>query len=736
MSRPTGPNDPGTHPRALIVAVLAVFVLTVLAAGSYVAWLIEAVDGESLERQAGRIRHAIGRQLEVINRDQQSVAIWSAALEALRTQDYDWLQTNVGSWTYDYYGHREAYILNADDSVAYASSVGVRMGPSAYDAGATVLKPLVDKVRAAAKSGVGASPHAASDYVLINGVPSIAGVMTMVTDDGEPDVAPGEEPILVSISVLDFAYETNLIDKYQMQQGRFTVLPQDPRMSTLPVVNSQGRILAFYEWLAERPGKEILDRALPAVITAVIVLGGLTIGLLLRLWHSSIELDNKRRDAERLAREDMLTGLPNRLSMEQQFKLMQRQSGPGADALWLFMLDLDRFKQVNDTFGHHAGDDLIRAVAARIGEVIAPDDILARLGGDEFAIVMRRDEASAAAIGARILTAISRPFRVQGVEIYAGVSIGAVMAGPGPQGWTDLSRKADIALYEAKANGRNRLVIYEETMDEDVQGRHQIEAELREALRADDGQLWLAFQPLYCGADLHLHGAEALVRWTHPRLGLVPPARFIPIAESAGLIERLGRLVFRDACAIGARWPGMTIAVNVSPAQLRNADFVPWVFELLASTGMRPADLELEITEGILLDDEQSTATAIRQLRNAGIRIALDDFGTGYSSLNYLKRYPVDRIKIDRSFVSPLAYGSKANAIVEAMITLSHALDMEVTAEGVESIEQRDILVALRCNTLQGYLLSAPISAERMERMFQGEAALARDVAVPLLAAQ
>ena len=729
MSRPIGPNDSGTHPRTLIVAVLVVFVLTVLAAGSYVAWLVEAVDGESLERQSNRIRNAISRQLDVINRDQQSIAIWTDALAALRAEDYAWLQTNIGSWTYDYYGHQEAYILNPDDTVAYASQIGVRMGPSAYDSRAAILQPLVDKVRREARAGNGDAQYATSDYVLINGVPSIAGVMTMVTDSGVPDVPPGAEPLLIGISTLDFAYEKNLIEKYQMQEGRFTLLPLTSGMTTLPVTNSQGRILAFYEWLAERPGREILERALPAVITALTVLGGLTLALLLRLWHSSIELDNKRRDAERLAREDMLTGLPNRLSLEQQLAVRLRQSDAHADALWLFMLDLDRFKQVNDTFGHHTGDDLIRAVAARIGELIAPDDLLARLGGDEFAIVTRRDAASAAALGAKILAAIARPFRVQGVEIYAGVSIGAVMAGPGSAQWIDLSRKADIALYEAKAGGRNRMVIYEETMDEDLQGRHEIEAELREALSADDGQLWLAFQPLYCGRDLRLHGAEALVRWTHPRLGLVPPARFVPLAESAGLIERLGRLVFRDACKLGARWPGMIIAVNVSPAQLRNADFVPWVFDLLASTGMRPEDLELEITEGILIDDEQSSAAAIRQLREAGIRIALDDFGTGYSSLNYLKRYPVDRIKIDRSFVSPLAYGSKANAIVEAMITLSHALDMSVTAEGVESAEQRDILVALGCNTLQGYLLSAPISAERIERLFEGEAELTRSVA-------
>jgi diguanylate cyclase (GGDEF)-like protein len=729
MSRPTGLQDSGTHPRALIVAVLLAFVLTVLAAGSYVAWLAGTVDDESFELQAANIRHALTRQLKVISHEQESIAVWSAALDAVRTNDMAWLQINVGDWSYDYFGHNEVYILRGDDSVAYASHVGVRMGTSAYDSRADDLKPLVDQVRAAARAGNGEGPQSISDYVVINGVPSIAGVITMVTDSGAPDVPAGTEPLLVSISALDFAYESNLIEKYRMQAGRFSPVPQSTGTASMPITNGQGRIVAFYEWRAQQPGQEIVERALPALVVALAVLGGLMAALLLKLWRSSVELDNKRRDAERLAREDMLTGLPNRLSVEQQFQVLQQQSAPGTDALWLFMLDLDRFKQVNDTFGHHTGDDLIRAVAARIGEIIAPVDIVARLGGDEFAILMRRDAASASVIGDRILAAISRPFRVQGVEIYAGVSIGAVMASPGPHTWTELSRKADIALYEAKTGGRNRMVIYEEAMDEDIQNRHQIEAELREALRADDGQLWLAFQPLYCGGDLRLHGAEALVRWTHPRLGLVSPARFIPIAESAGLIEPLGRLVFREACAVGARWPGMIIAVNISPAQLRNADFVAWVFDLLDKSGMRPEDLELEITEGILIDDEQSSSTAIRQLRDAGIRIALDDFGTGFSSLNYLKRYPVDRIKIDRSFVSPLSYGSKANAIVEAMITLSHALDMAVTAEGVESMEQRDILVALGCNTLQGYLLSAPISAERIERSFAGALEESRSVA-------
>ena len=261
-----------------------------------------------------------------------------------------------------------------------------------------------------------------------------------------------------------------------------------------------------------------------------------------------------------------------------------------------------------------------------------------------------------------------------------------------------------------------------------VQGRHTIEAELREALKRTD-QLWVAFQPLFSRDGGRLSGAEALVRWSHPRLGQIPPSRFVAVAESSGLIEALGEFVLRRACDMGARWPGNTIAVNISPAQLRNPHFPDLVFRTLAASGMRPEDLEIEITESILLDDENITANAIRTFRAAGIQIALDDFGTGYSSLNYLKRYPVDRIKIDRSFVSQLAATSASNAIVQAMVTLAHALGIQVTAEGVETSEQHRVLVAMGCNTFQGYLLSPPLTAQRMEQLFEAPPARMAEVA-------
>jgi len=714
----TGTGSGRSFSLVVLGSVFVVFAATAALLVFFVLWSAAQVDKVGVDRQSVRVASALAQQLEQISHDQEGTAVWDDTLDAVTRRDLTWLNHNVGRQMWSYFHHDASYIVEADNKSIYAARAGKRVDSGAYGEIAGLVAPMLDQLRARARLGYADIPPSIADFVVIAGIPSIIGVFPIVSAIGEGERRPGEEPILVSVVKLDLNYELNMIDRYVLEAGRFTTSPDDNGLSVFPVTNRSGRIVAFYEWKPYLPGTELLGQTWPAAATGFAVLSLVVSLLLYRLWRSSRALESKQIDAERQATQDPLTHLPNRLSFERQFDGIIRGQGQARQLPTLLMLDLDRFKQVNDTLGHHAGDDLIRAVGERLRHVVGPDAILARLGGDEFAVLCLDglSEPEVMELCRRIIEAIGRPFRIGGNEAFVGVSIGVVMTRPQDRNRHELTRKADIALYEAKSSGRNRAAIYVESMNELVQTRHSIEAELREALKSGD-QLWVAFQPLFGRSEGEIVGAEALVRWTHPRRGPISPMHFVPIAESSGLIEALGDFVLRRACEMGARWPGHTIAVNISPAQLRNPTFAERIFATLAETGMQPEDLEIEITESILLDDELAASDAIRSFRRAGIKIALDDFGTGYSSLNYLKRYPVDRIKIDRSFISQLSNVGASVAIVQALVTLAHALDIEVTAEGVETDEQYRVLASMGCNTFQGYRFSMPLEAAALEAL-------------------
>lgn len=709
----------------VLASFIALFAVTATLLGGFLLWSGQQIDDNALSRQTERVVHAVQAQLTATPREQESVAIKDDAVVAARDHDEDWLQANIGSWMFNYFGHDESYVLAPDGAPIYAAITGRKSDPGVYAAHRAAIEPLLDELRSLTAAGYVDTPPHIADYMLIDGQPAIVSVMPLVSGTGNLVQPAGREAVLVSIVQLDIDFELRMIDRYMTEVGRFTTnLTAGADFDSFPVTNRAGRIVAFFEWQGYRPGQDLLQRTAPALAVTFGIVAALVLLLVYRLRRALSALEHKRIDAERQATEDALTGLPNRLSFDRQFDARLEANKLRDPPQALLMLDLDRFKQVNDTLGHHAGDALIRAVADRLRAVVDPTDVLARLGGDEFAILhsCHAGTIEVGGLAQRIIDTIAKPFRIEGSEAFVGVSIGIVVAGSVQRSSRELSRKADIALYEAKSAGRNRAAVYEEAMDELVQSRHTIEAELREALRSP-GQLWVAFQPLCSSRRGEIVGAEALLRWSHPQLGPIAPSRFIAIAEGTGLIEQLGEFVLRSAAEFGARWPGRTIAVNISPVQLRNPTFSERVFTLLAETGMRPVDLEIEITEGILLDDELTAAATIRSFREAGIRIALDDFGTGYSSLNYLKRYPVDRIKIDRSFIAQLSTANASDAIVQAMVTLAHALGIEVTAEGVETEEQFRVLVAMGCNTFQGYLFSTPLTIGDIEMRFSAPAA-------------
>jgi diguanylate cyclase (GGDEF)-like protein/PAS domain S-box-containing protein len=426
-----------------------------------------------------------------------------------------------------------------------------------------------------------------------------------------------------------------------------------------------------------------------------------------------------RKEAEErihyLAFHDTLTGLPNRFLFEQRLEQAVAAAANGRNAALLY-LDLDHFKIVNDTLGHPAGDELIRQVAGRLSAVVEPSDTVARLGGDEFAIVMadcRRPDLPEK-LSRRIVGELSRPFELFGDPVYIDVSIGIAFS-RNHLNASEMLRQADIALYRAKAHGGGRYELFAEGMAAAVLENRQVEQDLRKALAEGTG-LVAVYQPIFDVEGTSILGAEALVRWEHPTRGMLGPGAFIRVAEERGLIENMGEVMLRLACAHAKKTGLPWVAVNVSPVQFRNEHFAETILTILNETDLEPHRLQLEITEGMLLESPEAVQGTLAKLRTRGVKVALDDFGTGYSSMNYLRRYNVDKLKIDRSFVAQLGMSDDADAIVAAIIGLARAMRMTVTAEGVETEVQHEKLLRMGCQEFQGFYFSGPMGADALAK--------------------
>jgi len=434
-------------------------------------------------------------------------------------------------------------------------------------------------------------------------------------------------------------------------------------------------------------------------------------------WVSTIEDVTDRHRAEeltiRLAQYDSLTGLPNRASFLSHVRHLL--TGLKEDqAIAVLFVDLDEFKTVNDTLGHHIGDELLKSIALELRDSVEPSEFIARLGGDEFAVVSPPFAGGADAILAlvrRIYDAIRRPHQCGGHSLSIDASIGIALAPKDGKASEGVLQRADLAMYAAKAQGRKSYRFFDPLMEARARERLLLEVELRKALV--DGQIEVHFQPIHDFRRGRIVACEALARWRHPTRGYVPPTTFIPIAEQAGLIGQLGEMVLRQACHEAMHWPSdITIAVNVSPLQLQGSIFSLKVISALQDSGLPASRLEVEITEAVLIGDDETALKILHELKAIGVRIALDDFGTGYSSLSYLLRFPFDKIKIDRRFVEAVEERRTSKGIIKAVITMAADLRMVTTAEGVESEEQRDILRSLGCDQIQGFLIAPALPAE------------------------
>lgn len=712
----------------VLLAVIATFVVV----GGLISYSASKSDEQALERQTALVQYMLDRQSDIVRQQQADVVAWDDAVSAVTdTPDTEWLYRNIGRELFESFGHDLTFILDPGLNPILAVKNGNEIDTRLYGELSPRLGPFVHRLRdidwqgalAAFNKGTSHVLPSVGDIMLIKGEPAIVNFMPIASEGGQTHYAPGSEYVTVTAQYLDAELAGLVSSQLMLTNARFsTTINAEPGDLSIALTNRAGRTIGYFSWTPDRPGAAILGENVLAFAVALGIVSLIVAGLITGLSRSTSQLEAGREAVQYLAFHDKLTGLANRALFEDRLSLAAASARRGPNQVALLIIDLDRFKQVNDSLGHEAGDELICQVADRLRPLLRDTDTIARLGGDEFAIIQTdvKSISDVSLVADRIIRAISLPFGVASSQAFVGCSIGIALAPSDADSTLDLTRKADIALYEAKAAGRNQFMLFEGSMSEAVQKRQTIEAELRRALR-NGTELNVSFAPLIREQTGALVGVSTEISWTHSTLGEVDPDRFLAVAESCGLIEEIGDLMLRRACEKGANEPGIRVSVPVFITQLRNPLFVTRLVSLLDETGMKATDLEIEIGESMLAETETVSRKSLRALRQAGICIALGDFGTGFRSLKLLQKFEVDRIKIDRGFIAQLADSPDPEAITHAVVWLARAIGVEVSADGIDSIEQKTFLSRMGVMSFQGALFSSLGQSEPMNESFKIE---------------
>ncbi|MGK9433371.1 putative bifunctional diguanylate cyclase/phosphodiesterase [Pantoea agglomerans] len=702
--------------REVLVPLVAILLLTFVGAGAALFVGTSLTNTEARHQQQRMIEASFSQSLNEHLRQLHSLSRWGPFEQHLAEGNSSrWLDENIGLWLYEMFGHQLILVLDQQNQIVRVWREGQPVSAPEDDPliGEVLQSPLVnDPVR-----------HDNADYARVT---NRAAALAVGNIQRESNALPRFR--LVSLKFLDDGYLAGLAERNQLQGLHFSDgTPQPGTGARYLLIAQAGEAVGYLNWIPSRPGAQMLRTIGPSTGLAVLAISLLCLYMVRRLWNSSVNLSQSmlrlgasEAQAQHLAFHDVLTGLPNRALVEDRLTQALALATRHDQRVALLLIDLDRFKTINDTHGHHAGDELIIAVAQRLSRIVRARDTVGRIGGDEFIVVMPDVDniGQVHSLAQRIIDELSEPFTLFGSDVWSGASIGLALAPKDGVDRLELMRKADIALYEAKSGGRGTYRQFERAMDESVRTRQTIAADLRTALHTHQGlEVW--YQPLMDIGGQQMVGIEALLRWHHPARGLIAPGEFIAIAEETGLIIPLGEWVLAEACITQQRFPELLVAVNVSPVQFRSTGFVERVMAIVSQNGGDPKRLELEITEGVLIEDEREARAIIVELRDAGFRIALDDFGTGYSSLNYLSNFPVDKIKIDRSFTQSLGVAENSVAIVESVVKLGHAMGLMVTAEGVETPGQMSALADAGCNQLQGYLFSQAVPADQLAALMK-----------------
>ena len=639
-------------------------------------------------------------------------AVWDDAVRNLDNHfSAAWAQENVGSFFYANGNFQFAYVLGAGNQTLYGMRDSETVTPESFAPIAGPAATLIQEVRqqeavrghAAASLGFALqNPIQRSNPVWLDDRLFIVTATLVQSDFGRAQISQNAAPIIVTGREIDDAFMASFGDRYMLEalhlhQGdsRF-----EPNEAHAAIFNREGEEIATLDWIPQTPGAKLLNAVFPWILGFVAILLGATLLLYSRARRHQERLQDSEKRSLHIAYHDALTGISNRMHFEERLVDAVVIAAKTGAAFAVHCVDLDRFKELNDTFGPQVGDELLKMAAHRLRDTCGPMDVCSRLGGDEFAVLqVINDQSDARALSDKITKEFSNPFELSIGTRSLSASVGISVSDNELHEPLEMLRRAQMALYRAKNEGRGCSRFYNVAMDDLVKAMRRLKDDLRADLAA--GKLSMVYQPQVRRSG-EVVGLEALVRWTHSEQGPISPAVFVPLAEEAGLIGALGEFTLRQAAIDSLRWPHLKVAVNVSATQIQDPKFVERAKEIISEVGADRRDVEIELTEGVFFGNEEQTRSALLALHEAGFSIALDDFGTGYSSLSYLQRFPIDKIKIDRSFVVALGKDPKADALFSAIVRLATALDMRVIAEGVETDEQWSRLSNAGCPKISG----------------------------------
>jgi diguanylate cyclase (GGDEF)-like protein len=697
--------------------LLAGIIVTIVTICGTALWMADQHDRQAAEATQTMVEGGVDltrRRLEAITND---YAWWDEAFDAYVRDDAEWLDANIGTGITGTMIADALVILGLDGKIKHQWSIDDAIYPP--DA---IFTPTVVSWAARMMADTPVDRSAAKTLFAMghDGLVHLISVQRLTPPTRIDTIPKSQMPLIMFVQELTPERLSELGSQYLLPDLRVVAgdaVPAGLESNASILSDPEGRSIGTLVWTAPHPGHELLKKVAIPITLAVLVFALVAMIIAFRARGMALALTRSEEEAIVASRTDSLTGLLNRTGFTHRLHLPEALDACRTGRLAVIYIDVNEFKLVNDALGHHAGDRLVVALARRLEAKMPRDTVFARIGGDEFGVVAMGDDLDTRvpALCLTFAAAIEEPFDILGKKLQVHCAIGYAIAPGGAMDPAEIVRRSDVAMYNAKAAREREGVVYDPRMELGAEEKRRIEVVLRDAIPA--GELDISYQPILSTETREIDHVEALVRWNSRELGNVGPDRFIPIAEQTGLIHEIGAFVIERTCRDLARWPGVTACINLSPVQLRDPAFIETILRIVSALDVDPRRIELELTEGVLVTVPTIAKMRLDALKAAGFSLALDDFGTGFSSIGYLEQFPFDNLKIDKSFLAELGKSAKGNALVHSLVSLGQAMGLSVTAEGVETVHQFDLLRSIRCTRMQGWLIGRPMSAEALAKV-------------------